>query len=89
MHVPGERHQTVASGVAAFSGFTITAPIDAINNGLTFTDGALTPLVTGTIAITGPATKLAITTAPSITAVNGVPLATQPVVSVEDASGAS
>jgi hypothetical protein len=78
---------TVA-GVATFSGLTITAPIDTAIGGLTFTDGSLTPETTGSLAITGPATKLAFIVAPSTIDAAGVALAAQPVIAVEDASGA-
>jgi hypothetical protein len=80
--------KSVAAGVAAFSGLAITAPIDTVIGGLTFTDGALTPLTTGNIGVTGPGTKLVISTAPSLTATSGAALAQQPVVDVTDASGA-
>jgi hypothetical protein len=76
--------KAAVAGVATFSGLAITAPLDTTIAGLTFTDGALTHAVSGTIGISGPGTKLVITTAPSVTAVNGVPLAIQPVVSVAD-----
>ena len=80
--------KTVTAGVAAFSGLAITAPLDTTIAGLTFTDGALPTLVTGTIGITGPGTKLVIATPPSITANSGAPLGIQPVIDVTDASGA-
>jgi hypothetical protein len=77
--------KSAVAGVATFAGLAITAPIDTTIGGLTFTDGALTSDATGTLAVTGPATKLVISTPPSVTAVNGVALAIQPVVTVEDA----
>jgi hypothetical protein len=80
--------KAAVAGVATFSGLAITAPIDTTIGGLTFTDGSLTSDATGSIAVTGPATKLGITTEPSATAVNGVALVAQPIVAVEDASGA-
>jgi hypothetical protein len=80
--------KAAVAGVATFSGFAITAPIDTTTGVINFTDGALTALASTTIAVTGPAAKLSITTVPSLTAVNGVALAQQPVVAVEDASGA-
>ncbi|MGB8196193.1 MAG: hypothetical protein WCF25_04210 [Acidimicrobiales bacterium] len=87
--VTGNTKAAVA-GVATFSGLTITAPIDTTTGVLNFTDGSLlpNPLTSVTISVTGPASKLAITTQPSLTDANGVALAVQPVVAVEDASGA-
>lgn len=80
--------KAAVAGVATFAGLTITAPIDATTGVLNFTDGAFPTLPSVSISVTGAASKLAITTAPSITAANGVALVTQPVVTVEDASGA-
>jgi hypothetical protein len=80
--------KAAVAGVATFSGLAITAPIDTTIGGLTFTDGSLSSDATGTIAVTGPAAKLAIATAPPLTAANGVALTVQPVINVEDASGA-
>jgi hypothetical protein len=79
--------KAAVAGVATFSGFAITDATDPTTGNLTFTDGALTSPASTAVTVTGPASKLIITTAPSVTAVNGVALATQPVVSVEDASG--
>ena len=80
--------KAAVAGVAAFSGLTITAPIDTTTGTLNFTDGSLTPISSGSIPVTGPGTKLAIITAPSTSAVNGAALPIQPVIAVEDASGA-
>ncbi len=80
--------KSVVAGVAAFSGLAITATIDTNIGGLTFTDGALTALTTGTIGVTGPGTKLVIAQTPSLTATSGTPLAQQPVIDVTDVSGA-
>ena len=80
--------KAAVAGVAAFSGLTITAPIDTTSGVLNFNDGAFPQLSSVTMTITGPASKLVITTAPSITAANGVALAIQPAITVEDASGA-
>jgi hypothetical protein len=80
--------KAAVAGVATFSGLAITAAIDTSSGVLDFTDGAFPTLSSVTMTITGPASKLAITTAPSITAANGVALAIQPVITVEDASGA-
>jgi hypothetical protein len=79
--------KAAVAGVATFSGFAITDATDPTTGSLTFTDGALASPVATSVTITGPATKLVITTQPSVTAVNGIALVTQPVVSVEDASG--
>ena len=80
--------KAAVAGVATFSGLAITAPIDATTGVLNFTDGAFPTLASVTMAITGPASKVVITTVPSTTAASGVALATQPVITVEDASGA-
>jgi hypothetical protein len=80
--------KAAVAGVATFSGLAITAPIDATTGVLNFTDGAFPTLPSVTMAITGPASKVVITTVPSTTAASGVALATQPVITVEDASGA-
>ncbi len=80
--------RAAVAGVATFSGLAITAPIDTTTGVLNFTDGAFPTLPSVTVLITGPASKLIITTAPSITASAGVALAVQPGVTVEDASGA-
>jgi hypothetical protein len=80
--------KAAVAGVAAFSGLAITAAIDTSSGVLDFTDGAFPTLSSVTMTITGPASKLVITTAPSITAANGVALAVQPAITVEDASGA-
>jgi len=79
--------KAAVAGVATFSGLAITAPIDTTSGVLNFTDASLTSVASVTMSITGPATKLVITTAPSATAVTGVALVPQPVVSVEDANG--
>jgi hypothetical protein len=80
--------KTVTAGVATFSGLAITAPLDTTIAGLTFTDGALPTIASGTIGITGPGAKLVIATPPSLTAASGAALAVQPAVDVTDASGA-
>jgi hypothetical protein len=80
--------KAAVAGVATFSGLAITAPIDATTGVLNFTDGAFPTLPSVTISITGAASKLVITTPPSITASSGVALAAQPAITVEDASGA-
>ncbi|HEY5438014.1 MAG TPA: hypothetical protein VIJ99_03860 [Acidimicrobiales bacterium] len=79
--------QAVA-GVATFSGFAVTAPVDPTTGTLSFTDGALTATTTtSSLTVTGPATKLVLTTQPSVTGMSGTPLTAQPVVSIEDAAG--
>jgi hypothetical protein len=80
--------KAAVAGVATFSGLAITAPIDTTTGVLNFTDGAFPTLPSVTMAITGPASKVVITTAPSTSALNGVALAIQPVITVEDTSGA-
>ena len=79
--------KAAVAGVATFSGFAITDATDPTTGNLTFTDGSLTSPTAVSVTVTGAATKLVITTAPSVTAVTGVALATQPVISVEDANG--
>jgi hypothetical protein len=80
--------KAAVAGAATFSGLAITGPIDTTSGVLNFNDGTFPQLSSGTLTITGPASKLVITTAPSITAANGVALAVQPAITVEDASGA-
>jgi hypothetical protein len=80
--------KAAVAGVATFSGLIITAPIDATTGVLNFTDGAFPTLASATMSITGPASKVVITTVPSTTALSGVALGIQPAVTVEDASGA-
>jgi hypothetical protein len=75
-----------ATGVATFSGLALNAAVGSYT--LTFRDGTLTAAVSTTIAVTsGPAAKLVIVAQPSATALSGSPLAQQPVIYVEDASG--
>jgi hypothetical protein len=72
--------------VATFS----TLAIDGLvgNYTLTFSATGLTSITSANIALsTGPATKLAITTAPSTSAQSGVAFATQPVIQLQDAGG--
>ena len=80
--------KAAVAGVATFSGFAVTAPVDPTTGTLSFTDGALVATTTTTsLTVTGPATKLVLTTQPSVTGTSGTPLTAQPVVSVEDAAG--
>lgn len=77
---------SAVAGVAAFSGLTLTAAVGPYY--LTFSDPGLTSTTSTLVSVTsGPATKLVITGLPSSTAQSGVPLAVQPMVSVEDAAG--
>ena len=78
--------KAASSGVATFSGLALNALAGPYT--LTFSDGALTTAVSGTITVsTGAATQLAVTTQPSTTDASGAALATQPKVSVEDSGG--
>jgi hypothetical protein len=75
-----------STGVATFSGLALNAAVGSYT--LTFSDGTLTTAVSTAIAVTsGPAAKLVIAAQPSATALSGSPLAQQPVIYVEDASG--
>src|ERR1700685_137951 len=80
--------KAAVAGVATFSALAITNATIDTNVTLNFADGSLTPIHIATLAITGAATKLIITTQPSTVAVSGGALTTQPVVDVEDANGA-
>ena len=84
----GGLSKAAVAGVATFSGCQITGTPGAGTYTLSATDGSLTPATSSgfTIAV-GAATKLAITTQPVGGVAEGVNLATQPVVSVEDANG--
>ena len=76
----------VVAGVATFSGLTLNALVGPYT--LTFSDGALTPATSASIAVTvGTAAKLVIATEPSTSTASGVVLAQQPVVKVEDSGG--
>jgi hypothetical protein len=79
--------KAAVSGVATFAGFAITAPIDTSTGTLTFTDGSLTSVTSTSVSITGPASKLVITTQPSVAGTSGTALTIQPLVSVEDIAG--
>ena len=77
--------RAAAAGTATFAGCKVDK---AGTYTLTATSGSLTSAVSTSITITvGPPTKLAYTTQPSSTAMSSVPLATQPVVVVQDAGG--
>ena len=73
------------SGIASFTGCTIDT---AGTYTLTATDGSLTSATSSSVTINAAsAAKLAFTTAPSPTSTSGTALATQPVVTVQDAAG--
>lgn len=77
---------TNASGLATFSGLTLTGPAGAYT--LRFETGALTPVTSGTVTLgAGDETQLSITTPPSSSAQSGVALATQPAIQLRDAGG--
>ena len=76
----------VVAGIATFSGLTLNALAGPYT--LTFSDGALTPATSASIALTaGTASKLVIATEPSTSTASGVVLAQQPVIKVEDSGG--
>ena len=78
--------QVVAAGVATFSGLALNALVGPYT--LTFSDGALTPATSSSVAvIVGAPSHLAITTEPSASTASGVVLAQQPVIKVEDTGG--
>ena len=77
--------KATVAGVATFAGCNVNK---SGTYTLTATSGSLPSVVSTDFTITvGPASKLAFTTQPSSTAVSQVPLATQPVVTVQDAGG--
>ena len=77
---------TDANGTATFSDLVITGTAGT-NYTLTFAASGLTSAVSGNLTVTfGTAAQLAITTQPASGA-SGLPLATQPVVQLQDASG--
>jgi len=77
---------TASSGLATFSGLTLNALAGPYT--ITFTDGSLTAVVSGTIQVSpGTASKLMITTQPSSSVASGSPLAVQPVVKITDSGG--
>ena len=73
----------VVNGVATFSGLAFTG---SGSFSLTFATSGLASAQSGVLALSGTATKLVLTTAPS-GAANGTAVTTQPVVTVEDANG--
>lgn len=79
---------TDAAGQAAFTGLTLTGLVG--NYTVSFSASGLAGVNSNPVTITpGAAAKLAMTTAPSNTARSREPLATQPVLQVQDASGNS
>ena len=85
--VTGGSASTNASGIATVGSWTLGTAVGA--NTLTATSGSLagSPVTFGATATAAAASRLALTTAPSANATNGVALAQQPVVRVEDAFG--
>ena len=78
--------QTATSGIATFAGCKLTGTVG--NFTLTASSTGLTSATTSSFALTaGVASKLAVTTQPSTTVANAVALASQPVLTVQDASG--
>ena len=76
----------VASGVASFSGLALNALVGSYT--VTFSDGALTPAVSSSVAVTvGAPSQLVIATEPSTSTASGVVLSQQPVVKIEDTGG--
>src|SRR5205823_2882826 len=75
-----------ANGVVTFAGLAMSGPTGGYT--LTFTAANLAPLTSGTITLAaGAAAQLALVTPPSDTARNGVALARQPVVQLQDGAG--
>ena len=74
------------AGVASFSGLTLNA-LDGSYT-LTFSDGALSAVVSTSITVvTGAASQLVVATEPSALSASGVALTQQPVLKVEDSGG--
>jgi hypothetical protein len=84
--VSGATTAAFVAGVATFAGLIVNGT-SATANTLQFVGATFTSVASSTITMSSAATKLAITTAPSVSAGNGVALATQPVVTVEDVTG--
>lgn len=77
---------TNASGVATFTGLSITGTIG--DRTLSFDVPSLTGATSSTITLTpGAATRLTITTQPSAAATSGVAFAQQPAIQLRDAAG--
>lgn len=76
---------TDGTGAATFSALTLSGP--AGNYTLTFSSGSLTPVTSGTIALSaGSGSKLTLTVQPSATVQSGVVFPAQPVVQLRDAA---
>jgi len=76
---------TNGAGTATFSAITLNGP--AGNYTLTFGSGSLTPVVSGTIALSaGSGSKLSLSVQPSATVQSGIPFPIQPVVQLLDGS---
>ncbi len=80
----GINPRTPTAGVASFSNCKITGAAGTYT--LKATASGLTPAASGTFTVAGTATTLVFTTSPS-NAASGFTIATQPVVTVEDALG--
>ncbi len=79
---------TDANGQAAFTNLALSGPAGSYM--ITFASTGLIAATSNPIVIpSGPATQLLFQTPPSTTAVNGQPLATQPVVRLADAAGST
>jgi adhesin/invasin len=77
---------TNASGRTTYTNLRITGP--AGDYVLTFSSGALTPVISTTITLgAGGASRLVIDQAPPVTVVNGAVISPAPVIGVEDAGG--
>lgn len=78
---------TSASGSAAFAALSLAGTVGSYT--LRFTATGLTPAdaAAATVLTAGPATQLALATAPSATVQNGAVLAVQPIVQLRDAFG--
>ncbi|MBK7785828.1 MAG: Ig-like domain repeat protein [Gemmatimonadetes bacterium] len=77
---------TDAAGAATFTGLALSGT--AGDYSLAFAGTGLATVTSGTVALTaGGGSKLAVTTQPSVTAVNGAVFGTQPVLQLQDAIG--
>ena len=85
----GTVSMNAVAGIADFTGKGLNIDLAGTNKVLTATNGALTVATTSpAFTITsGTATKLVFTTQPSATTTSSIAFATQPVITVEDASG--
>ena len=84
--VTGPTAVTNADGVATVGSWTVGSQV-GINYGLSASAPGVSSVSFQTLAVAGPASKLAVVTQPSATAQSGVPLAQQPAVQVTDAAG--